>query len=164
MAMQGRLSNAEIVIIAAGGAALVFSFLPWLDYPGDFGGGSRSAWGSGLLPTYTWVAILGAAMAIVITLERLAGVQLPATVLGFTWNQVHIVLALFTALIAVSFLVTDKSGLDLGIGFILSLVASAGLVAGAFMLQRERAGGTRPATPGGGLPPPGAPPPPPPPV
>lgn len=145
--MQGKPTTAEIVIIASGAVALVFSFLDWIDV--GFGGG-LNAWDSGFFPTYTLVAILGAAMAVLVALEAFAGTKLPNEVFGFTWPQIHLALAVYTALLSLSFLIVDKGGADMGIGFFLSLVASAGLVVGAVMLRNERPGGVRQAPAGGG--------------
>lgn len=158
--MQDKPTTAEIVIMASGAGAIVFSFLDWLD--AGFGGGFN-AWDDFFFPTYTWVGLFGVVMAVVIALEVFANVRLPDRVLGFTWPQIHVVLALYTALLVVSFLILDKSGGDMAIGFFLSLLASAGLVVGAFMLQNERPTGVRRASTGGGQspgsPPPSSPPP-----
>ena len=141
--MQNRLSTAEIVIVIAGAVTLLGSFLEWIDF-GDFGGGGESAWGDGLFPTYTFVGIFGTVMALQIVLSKLANVQFPDRVMGFTWPQIHLVLGFFAALIAISFLIVDKSSGDTGIGFILSLIAAIGLMVGAVMMQNERRGTTSP--------------------
>lgn len=158
--MNNKPTTAEIIILAAGAAALVFSFLNWFG-EGDFG---LNAWDSGLFPIATYVGILGAVMAVVIALEVFANVNLPARVLSFSWAQVHLALAIFTALIALGFLVADSGG-DKGAGLMLSVLAAAGLVVGAIMLDKERPGGVRVGAPAGpGAAPPMAPPPPPPPI
>lgn len=164
--MNNKPTTAEIIILVAGAAALVFSFLDWLDAPF---GGSANAWDDGFFPTYTWVGILGAVMAVVIVLEVFANVSLPDKVVGFTWPQVHLALAAYTVLITISFLIVEKgSGVDMAIGYFISLVASIGLVVGAYMLGQERPAGMRAAPaagpgPGPAVPPPPAPPPPAPP-
>lgn len=157
--MQNKPTTAEIIILVAGAAALLFSFFDWLDF-GRFGGGAN-AWDEGFLPTYTLVGIFGAGMAVFIALEIFANVKLPENVLGFSMPQVHLVLADYTALLTLSFLIVEKSGADMGIGFFISLIASIGLVVGAFMLGKERPNGVRvaPAAGGGAAPPPQAPPP-----
>ena len=162
--MNNKPTTAEIVILAAGAAAVLFSFFDWL----DFGfGGAANAWDSGLFPTYTLIAILGAVMAVVIVLEVFANTKLPEGVLGFTWPQLHLVLAVYAALLAVSFLLVDKSTADMAIGYFISLVAAIGLVVGAYMLGQERPAGVRTAPaagPGPGMPPAAPQPPPPPPA
>ncbi len=158
--MQNKPTTAEIVILASGAVALVFSFLDWAGI-GRFG---ASPWDGNLFfPTFAWVGIFGAAMAVVIALEVFATVKLPQKIHSFTWPQVHIVLGVFTALLTVSFLLGKPSGADYQIGYFISLLASAGLVVGAFMLDKERPQGVRPASPqaspGAGGPPPQSPPP-----
>lgn len=155
--MQNKPTTAEIVILASGAVALVFSFLDWVGSRG-FG---ASPWDDRLLfPTFAWVGIFGAVMAVVIALEVFASVKLPEKVHSFTWPQVHIALGIFTALLTVSFLL---GGDNYEIGYFISLLASAGLVVGAFMLDKERPQGVRPASPqaspGAGGPPPQSPPP-----
>jgi hypothetical protein len=139
---------AEIVILASGAVIFVFSFFKWL----EFGPISRSAWGDGLFPLLTLPALLGLIMAVQIALDRFANVDFPAEIGGFTWKQIHLVLAAVAFIILLFYLFTDKGeGLDLAFGFWLSLLASIGLVAGAVMLYVDTGAGT---TGGGGTTPP----------
>jgi hypothetical protein len=133
----------EIVIMASGAVALIFSFFDF--YDNVFGGGV-SAWSSSLFPLATYIAIIGVIMAAQVALTKFANVSLPDRVLGFTWPQLHIALGFFTVLIAVGFLIVDL-GPDKAIGFWISLIASIGLLVGAILLSKERSGapGTPPA-------------------
>ena len=97
--MQNKPTTAEIIILAAGAAALLFSFFDWLDF--GFGGGAN-AWDDGFMPTYTLVGIFGAGMAALIALEVFANVKLPDNVMGFSIPQVHMVLADYAALLTLS--------------------------------------------------------------
>ena len=133
--MDKKLSQTELIIVIAGAVALLGSFLPWV----DVGGFSANAWDDFAFPTYTWVGIFGVAMAAVILLRTFANVSLPAAILGFTWPQIHLILAIFAALIAVSFLI---AGQDFGIGYWLSLLAAAGLVVGAVRMRSESGAST----------------------
>jgi hypothetical protein len=137
--MADSPSTPEIVIMAAGGVALLGSFLPFIDAGGEFGGTS-SAWGEGLLPIATYVAIFGVLQALAVALPRFAGMDVPRNVAGFTLLQVHLALGFFSALIMVGFLILNDAK---GIGFWLMFLAAAGLLAGAVLLQRE---GSRPGT------------------
>ena len=130
--MDKKLSQTELIIVIAGAVALLGSFLPWIDYRGF----SVNAWDGDylLFPTYAWVGIFGTAMAAVILLRTFANVSLPSDILGFTWPQIHLVLAFFAALIALSFLI---GGDHRGIGFWLSFLAAAGLVVGAVRLRSD---------------------------
>lgn len=132
--MNKKPSPAEIVILASGAVALIFSFFKFFGV-GDFG---VSAWGSGLFPIATLMVIFVVAMAVVVALG-LFGVTLPAQVAGFTWKQIHLVLGFFATLYAVAFLIVDNGGSDRKIGFWGVLIGCIGALVGAIMLQRESA-------------------------
>jgi hypothetical protein len=125
-----KLTQAEWIIVVGGVVAFIASFLPWIDYHGF----TASAWSDTAFPTYTWVGIFGFLMAAVIVVRAFTTVKLPADVLGFTWTQIHLVLGIFAAIIAASFMI---AGDNFGIGFWLSLLAAAALVVGAVMLHNE---------------------------
>jgi hypothetical protein len=127
--MDKKLGQNELIIVVAGAVALLGSFLPWIDVSGF----SESAWGD-FFPLLTWVGLFGAVMAAQILLRVFASVSMPDRVLGFSWPDLHLILAFFTALIAVSWLIVGE---DFGIGFWLSLGASVALMVGAFRLRRE---------------------------
>ena len=134
---RGKLGTAELVIVIAGALALVSSFLDWFDSDVF---GSANAWSDRMLfPTFAWVGIFGPIMAIQIALVNFGNVDLPREVLGFTWTQIHLVLALFCVVLTVSFLI---GGEDQGIGFWLGLLASIALLVGAVMLRNETVGRT----------------------
>jgi hypothetical protein len=173
--MNGKkVSPAAIVIVAAGAVALIASFLAFYKYsyggapaalsqaeinaaraagitlPGSLGGGSTSysAWSNNgflLFPLAILPALFGVIMALQVGLTNFANVKLPDRVLGFDWTQIHLLLAIQSALLMLCYLLVDKSGLSYGVGFWLMLVASIGLVVGAVMLAREPATATGPA-------------------
>jgi len=128
-----KLSTSEIVILVAGAVALLGSFLPWIDVEVLGESVTESAWGDSF-PLLTWTGLFGAAMAIVVALRSFANVAMPDRVLGFTWPDIHLILAVFATLITISWLI---AGDNKGIGFWLSLLASFGLVAGAWMMRSE---------------------------
>jgi hypothetical protein len=123
----------EITIMAAGAVMLIASFLNFV----SFGSIGRSAWGGGLFPIATLMVIYGVIMAAHIALTTFAKVNLPDRVAGFTWEQVHLVLGVFTLVMAIGWLATDL-GLHKAIGFWLIFLSSIALAVGAVMLQRER--------------------------
>ena len=130
---RGKLGTAELIIVIGGAVALVASFLDWFDVAG-FG---DNAWSDSMLfPTFAWVGIFGAVMAAQIALTAFGNVNLPRDVLGFTWTQIHLVLALFCVILTVSFLI---GGEEQAIGFYLSLLASIALLVGAVMLRNQAA-------------------------
>ncbi|CAN5739133.1 hypothetical protein BH20ACT2_BH20ACT2_04890 [soil metagenome] len=129
--MDNKPTIAEIVILASGAVALIFSFFPW--FGNDFI--DINAWDTdGFFPLTTYVPLIGLVMAGVVALGRFANVNMSARVLDFTWAQVHIALAFFAVLIAVGFLI---AGDGLKFGFYLCLLASIGLLVGAVMLRQE---------------------------
>src|SRR5690606_26078572 len=111
-----------------------------------------NAWGGGdaadfvefpaLFPIATIAVLLGLAAAVLVAVATFTQTNLPDSVAGFTWPQVHLVIAVYAALVTLSFVLLDKTlggetgGGDIGVGIGLwfSLLASAGLVVGAVML------------------------------
>jgi hypothetical protein len=125
------VTPAEILIMAAGAVMLVGSFF-------DFAS-STSAWGSYWFPIVTLIPVYGVAMAGQIALDRFANVEMPDRVFDFTWEQLHLLLGVFAAVMAVAWLfAADHKEL----GFWVLLTGSVAAAVGAFMLQAER----RPAT------------------
>jgi hypothetical protein len=124
-------TTAELTIMIAGAVMLIGSFLSLYS-----GGGSTSAWSSHLFPLATLMPIYGVIMGGEIALTRFTSVKLPERIGGFTWEQLHLALAIFAALLALSFLIVKNPGL--GGGVFIELIAAAGLVYGAVLLQKER--------------------------
>jgi hypothetical protein len=146
-----KISTANLVILVAGGVMLIASFLafhkisvPSFDAGGiHVGGGTKSynAWSTGHFLIATIPALLGAVMAMQVALETFASqVSLPERVLGFTWTQVHLILALQATVMMLAFLIQDYSPLDRGIGLFLMLIAAIALLVGAVMRMQEKPG------------------------
>ena len=130
--LKSRLTAGEMVIVGSAAVSLLFSFFPWYGDPLD-----RSAWASGLFPLATLVPILGTVMAVQILVDKLSGANIPRRLSDFTWEQIHLVAALVTAVLVFCYLVVDRGGVDLGFGFYLEMLAAAALVAGAVMIRKE---------------------------
>lgn len=142
--MNVNLKPSDIVIVVSGAVALIFSFFNWFD--------GINAWDTDLtFPLGTYIAIIGVIMAGHILLTQLAGVNLPARVLGFTWAQIHLVLGLYAALLAIGWLIMGPSGVDKKIGLWLSVLAGLALLVGAIMKWVDE---SRPAQQPGQAPPP----------
>lgn len=133
--MDNKPTTSELVIMVSGAVALVGSFLHFY--------GGASTWNGAIFPVFTLVGIFGAIQAAAIALPKFAGVKLPDNVLGWTWPQIHIVLGFYSAVLMVAQLINSTSGTK--IGFWLLLIAGIGLLVGAVMLSKEKAG----AAPGG---------------
>ena len=125
-----QLKPGEIAIVAGGVVGLIASFLAWV----DVGGFSANAWDDGLFPTYTWPALFGVVMAVLVLLTTFGNVALPDRPLGFTWQQIFLVLGFYSVLITFSFLI---AGEEFGIGYFLAFLAAIATLVGAVMVWRE---------------------------
>jgi hypothetical protein len=105
------------------------------------GGVSKSynAWSNGHFIIATIPALLGVVMAVQVALETYAPqVSLPEHVLGFTWTQVHLILAAQATIMMLAFLIQDFSPFDRGIGLYLMLFAAIALLVGAVMRMQTK--------------------------
>jgi len=126
--MDSTLTRGELTIMIAGGVMFVASFLPFY--------GGVSAWNPYLFPLATLLPIYGLVMAVHIAVTRIGKVRLPRSILGFTWEQVHLVLGLLCALMAIGWFVTDVGKRSVGIW--VQVIGGIALAVGAVNLQRER--------------------------
>ncbi len=135
--MKSTPTRAEIVLMAGGAAALIFSLFAFYDLPGT--NLSLNAWDKGLFPIAVYPALAGVISGGVVALRRFAGIHFSSTVGGFTWLQVHLLLAIFAGLVMAGYLISD-TGFDRGIGFWGMLVATSAQIGGAVMLKNEPSG------------------------
>jgi hypothetical protein len=137
----------EIIIMVAGLVAFISIFLTWLSF-GDVQ--DYSGFGDFVFPFGTYIGLIGLVMGLQVALARFANVNFPDRVLGFTWPQIHLALAIFAGLLALGFLIQSlPAGIDKGIGQWLGILGAIGLVVGAVMLhlESERATSTPSAPP-----------------
>jgi hypothetical protein len=135
-------SPSRIMLIAGGAVLFIASFLKWRD-TGISEGGLSTDW-TGLQGIFC--LLIGAAIAVLVALQTFGSVNLPARVLGFTWTQLYLMFGLATFLITFGLQFSERTAFGITLGWI----ASAVIVAGAFMeLQTEgrAAGGTTPPKP-----------------
>ncbi|HEX5588113.1 MAG TPA: hypothetical protein VFZ17_12455 [Acidimicrobiia bacterium] len=122
----------------SGVVALIFSFFDFYTFA-DTG---ANVWSSGLFPLAALMVIFVMIMAAQVALTRLAHMEISSRPFGFTWVQIHLVLAFFATVNAVAFLLNDRGfGTTFGIGFWGILVSCVAALVGAVLLQRERTGG-----------------------
>jgi len=131
---QSKLSPANIVILAGGAVMLIGSFLNFYKLLSF----STSAWGSGngfgVFGVATVVVLCGVVMAVQVALSTFAAnVTMPDTVLGLSWDQVHLALGFQAALMMLAFLIRSKGPFEFGIGFWFMLLAGIALFVGAVM-------------------------------
>ena len=120
----------------------ISSFLPWVKVGSFSESGLSTDFAPGLLGI--WCLLIGGAIAVLVALSTFGNVNLPDRVLGFSWNQIFLMLGFAAFLITFG----EQFRENAGIGILLGWIASAVIVAGAFMeLQGES------KSSGGGMPP-----------
>jgi len=127
---------AEIVIMASGAVALIFSFFDYYHFDSFGDSGGFSAWSSALFPLATYIAFIGVIMGVGVALRVFAGTKMPDQIVGFTTVQLHLVLSAFAVLISIGFLIIDNPGL--GVGFWLMFIASIGLLVGSILEMKQK--------------------------
>jgi hypothetical protein len=125
----------EWIIMVAGAVMLIFAFTPFFT-----NGKSYSTFGEGLFPVATIIPLYGVLAAVPVALTCFAGVEFPKTILGYTWPHIYALLGLFATILAVAYLIVDKGGFDLGVGYIFELLGSIALLVGGGLLLRESQG------------------------
>jgi hypothetical protein len=102
-----------------------------------------NAWSSHYFLIATIPALLGIVMAVQVAVVAFAsGVKLPDTVLGFSWNQIHLIFAFQATIMMLAFLLQSTSPLDKGFGLFLMLLAAIALLVGAVLRMQETPTGT----------------------
>jgi hypothetical protein len=161
-----KLNTGEKVIGVSGVLLLIFSFFPWLGF--SYGGfsASKSAW------TFTlcWLAVILGVLMAGYVIAKAAGVDLPelgslrwahvllgVAIVAFVFILIKVIVGPSTGGVDISGTGVSK---DRKIGIFLGLLASIGLVAGAYLNAKET--GDLPGSLGGGASGGSAPPPPPP--
>jgi hypothetical protein len=163
-----RLNTGEKVIGVSGILLLIFSFFPWLGF--SYGGfsASKSAW------TFTlcWLAVILGVLMAGYVIAKAAGVDLPelgnlrwahvllgVAIVAFVFILIKVIVGPSTGGVDISGTGVSK---DRKIGIFLGLLASIGLVAGAYLNAKETGdlpGSLGRGTAGGSTPPPPGPPP-----
>lgn len=134
----------EIVVIASGVLMLIFSFLTWyeIEESSFFEGQSWSAWSNAfnLFPLATLIAVIGAVLAAATAAARFGGVALPDRLAGFSWSQLRLAAGVLGTLTLLAYYLRsfgDDGSIDKGIGMLVTLLASVGLLVGAVLTHRE---------------------------
>lgn len=133
--MKNNPTPGKIMLMVGGAVLFIASFLKWRDTFVSEGGLSTDLTGlQGI-----WCLLIGGAIAILVALQTFAGTNLPARVLGFTWNQLYLTFGIAAFLITFGLQFAESVAFGVTLGWI----ASAVVVAGAFM---ELQGESRPSS------------------
>lgn len=140
---MNNTSPSKLMLIIGGAVLFIASFLKWRDFPfGGDGEGGLSTDITGLQGIFC--LLIGGAIAVLVALQTFGNVNLPRNVLGFGWNQLYLMFGLAAFLITFGLQFSERTA----IGILLGWIASAVIVAGAFMeLQSEGRGATTGSTP-----------------
>jgi FtsH-binding integral membrane protein len=136
-----KLNTGEKVMGISGIALLIFSFFPWLGYSYANISASYSAWHF----TLGWIAVVLGVVLAGLVIAKAAGADIPA--LGnLKWAHVFLaVTALVFVLIVIKVIAGPGTGgvsvpglsKDRKIGIFLGIIASAGLMVGAYLNAKE---------------------------
>lgn len=142
--MNDNVKPSTIALIAGGAVLFISTFFAWFSVDTGFGtfseNGISTDGGPGLLGV--WCLIIGAAVAAGVAATTFANVSLPDRIVGFTREQVYLILGFAAFLITFGRVFAG----DTGIGLWLGVLGSAAIVVGAFMEQNEGAGTSSPPT------------------
>ena len=131
--MDNGIKPSTIMMIGGGVLLVISSFLDW---GGPFSGWEFDFFGlHGIL-----VAAIGAAVALGVALTTFGNVSLPDSVLGFSRNQVYLILSFAAFLIM--FGLQFRSNTEVGI--LLGWIAAAVMTAGAYMEEQASGSGAPP--------------------
>lgn len=107
------------------------SFMPFYVAGDEFDSVSVNAWGKGLFPLASFVALFGVVLAILSAVRAFGNVKVPERILTLDVKQQGFVLAFACVTIMLGYLVADTP--DKGVGFWLSIMATFALIVGSIM-------------------------------
>jgi len=142
--MKQDIKPSTIMLIAGGAVLLISTFLAWFSIGSGSFGASSSGWSTeyfGLSGIF--VAIIGLVVATATALTTFTDVKLPTDIVGFTREQVYCILGLAAFLITFGL----QFGSTTGIGILLGWIASAVIVAGAYIEMQAAGASAAPAAP-----------------
>ncbi len=128
-----RAEPGWFVLALAGLAAILGSFLPFYTFTGDV---SATVWNRGLFPTATLIPLLGFAIGVEALFVLIRGREPRSPFLNFTWEQVRLAVGAFMILLALSYVVQDRAGGTLGIGYLVLSISALATFAGGVMTRR----------------------------
>lgn len=122
--MDSDIKPSTIMLIAGGAVLFISTLLEWHEFF-ELNGWDTDRYGlQGIV-----VAIIGIAVGGGVALTKFANVSMPERILGFDHDQLHLVLGFSAFLITFSLQFQDGAS----IGILLAWIASAVIVAGAYI-------------------------------
>ena len=128
-----RAEPGWLVLSLAGLAAVLGSFLPFYTFSG---GVDATVWSRGLFPTATLIPLLGFAIGIEALFVLVRGHEPRSPFLNFTWEQVRLAVGAVMILLALSYLVQDRAGGTLGVGYLVLSLSALATFGGGVMTRR----------------------------
>jgi hypothetical protein len=128
-----RAEPGWLILSFAGLAALLGSFLPFYTFTR---GVDVTVWSRGLFPTATLIPLLGFAIGVEALFVLIRGHEPRSPFLNFTWEQMRLVVGAFMILLALSYVVQDRVGGALGIGYFVLSISAVATFAGGVMTRR----------------------------
>jgi hypothetical protein len=128
-----RAGPGWLLLVLAGLAAVFGAFLPFYTYADGI---DVTVWTRGLFPTAALIPLLGVAVGVEALFVLIRGHEPRSPFLNFTWEQVRLAVGAFMILLVLSYLLHDRAGGSLGIGYAL-LAASALATFGGGVLTRR---------------------------
>lgn len=123
-------------LLALAGLAAVFgAFLPFYTYADGI---DVTVWSRGLFPTAALIPLLGAAIGIEAVFAIARGHEPRSPFLNFTWEQARLATGTFMILLSLSYLLQDRAGGTLGIGYALLAGSSLATFAGGVVTRRAQ--------------------------
>jgi len=130
-----RAEPGWLVLSLAGLAALLGSFLPFYTFSG---GVDATVWSRGLFPTATLIPLLGFAIGLEALFVLLRGHEPRSPFLNFTWEQVRLAVGAVMILLVLSYLVQDRAGGTLGVGYLVLALSALATFGGGVMTRRAQ--------------------------
>ena len=124
------------LLLALAGLAAVFgAFLPFYTYANGI---DVTVWSRGLFPTAALIPLLGFAVSIEAVVVLIRGHEPRSPFLNFTWEQVRLAVGAFMILLTLSYLLQDRAGGTLGLGYVLLSVSSLATFGGGVLTRRAQ--------------------------
>jgi hypothetical protein len=124
-----------LLLALAGLAAAFGAFLPFYTYAVGI---NVTVWSRGLFPTAALIPLFGVAVGLEAVFVLLRGREPRSPFFDFTWEQARLAAGAFMILLTFSYLLQDRAGGSLGLGYVLLAVSSLATFAGGVLTRRAQ--------------------------